>query len=331
MKTRFFLALVIVLSLIFGAVQAQDINPCFSLSADDCTALEEATANTAAYLAETSSFTVDVDFNIAAADIPGEEGESTSFSYSQVGTIDFVMNEAAQVPLNAYGYFDIAANDGSEDMELAIEFWLVDDVVYFVDPTDESLYSIDLVRLMEEGDFETSMSDPEAALEDLPVDLEAFAPLFSLIGLPGLLDHVRDGDNFVFTVDLGALTDPSNAEAIADIVASVSETDPATGAQLEQYMQLLPMMLDTGTINFTQSMNNDLGIVDNYALEGNFVIATGMMMGDPEMAPTTVDMSFNMGFGNFDAAENPEAPEGAEDITDTVLESLGSMMGMGEQ
>jgi hypothetical protein len=331
MKTRFFLALVVVLSIVFGAVQAQELNPCFSLSADDCTAIEEATANTAAFLAETSAFTVDVDFSIAAADIPGDDGETTSFSYSQVGTIDFVKNADAQTGINAYGYFDIAANDGSEDMELAVEFWLVDDVVYYVDPNDDTLYSIDLVRLMEEGDFETTMSDPEEALEDLPVDLEAFAPLFSLITLPGLLDHVRDGDNFVFTIDLGALTDPSNAEAIADIVASVSETDPATGAQLEQYMQLLPMMLEAGTINFTQSMNSDLGIVDNYTLDGNFVIATGMMMGDPQMPATTVDLAFNMGFGNFDAAENPEAPEGAEDITDSVLETLGAFMGMGEQ
>jgi hypothetical protein len=331
MKARFFLALIIVLSIVFGAVQAQDFNPCFSLSADDCAAIEEATANTAVFLAGTESFTIDMDISFSAEDIPGEEGETTSMSYSQVGAIDFVMNADAETGINAYGYFDITANDGSEDVELAIEFWLVDDVAYFVDPTTESLYSIDILRLMEEGDFESAMSDPTEALEDLPVDMEALAPALALIGLPGLLDHTRDGDNFVFSIDLGALTDPANAEAIAAVVASVTETDPEAGAQLESYMQLLPMMLETGTIDFTQSLNTELGIVDNFALDGNFVVATGMMMGDPQLPPTTVDLAFNMGLGNFDAVENPTAPEGAEDITDQVLETLGAFMGASEE
>lgn len=331
MKARFFLALVIVLSIVFGAIQAQDFNPCFSLSADDCAAIEEATANTAVFLAGTSSFTIDMDISFSAEDIPGEEGESTSLSYSQVGAIDIVLNSEAQTGVNAYGYFDIAANDGSEDIEMAIEFWLVDDVAYFVDPSTETLYSIDVLRLIEEGDFDATMSDPTEALEDLPVDLEAFAPALALIGLPGLLDHVRDGDNFVFTVDFGALTDPANAEAIAAVIASVSETDPEAGAELESYMQLLPMMLEAGTINVTQGLNADLGIVDQFALEGNFVVATGMLMGDPQLPATTVDLGVFMGLGNFDAVENPTAPEGAEDITDQVLETFGAFMGAGEQ
>jgi hypothetical protein len=329
MKTRFLVALIVVLTIVFGAVYAQDFNPCFSLSADDCAAIEEATANTSTFFDDASSFTVDVDFSIDAADIPGEDGETTSFSYAQVGAIDFVENTESEVGINAYGSFDIEASDGSEDMAFTIEFWLVDDMVYFTDP-EGALYSIDLVRLMEEGDFSASMSDPAEAMEDLPFDLEALAPLFSLAVLPGLLDHVRDGDDFVFTIDLGALTDPANAEAIAAIVESVSETDPATGAQIEQVMQLLPMMLNTGVINFTQSVNSDLGIVDQYALEANFDIATGMMMGDPQLPSTTVDLAFVMGFGNFDGAANPEAPEGAEDITDQVLESLGAFMPAGE-
>jgi hypothetical protein len=329
MKTRFFVALIVVLSIALGAVYAQELNPCFSLSADDCAAIEEATANTSTFFDDTSSFTIDLNVSFEAADIPGEDGETTSFSYAQVGAIDLVENTESEIGINAYGSFDIEASDGSEDMAFTIEFWVVDDMAYFTDP-EGGLYSIDLVRLMEEGDFSASMSDPAEAMEDLPFDMEALAPLFSLAALPGLLDHTRDGDDFVFTIDLGALTDPANAEAVAAIVESVSETDPATGAQLESYMQLLPMMLNTGVINFTQSLNPDLGIVDQYALEANFDIATGMMMGDPQLPSTTVDLAFLMGFGNFDGAENPEAPEGAEDITDQVLESLGAFMPQGE-
>jgi hypothetical protein len=329
MKTRFFVALIVVLSIALGAVYAQEFNPCFSLSADDCTAIEEATANTSTFFDDASSFTIDLDISFDAADIPGEDGETTSFSYAQVGAIDLVENTESELGINAYGSFDINASDGSEDMAFTIEFWVVDDMAYFTDP-EGGLYSIDLVRLMEEGDFSASMSDPEEALEDLPFDIEALGPLFSLATLPGFLDHVRDGDDFVFTVDFGALTDPANAEAVAAIVESVNETDEEMGAQLEQVMQLLPMMLNTGVINFTQSVNADLGIVDQYALEANFDIATGMMMGDPQLPSTTVDLAFVMGLGNFDGAANPEAPEGAEDITDDVLESLGALTGMGQ-
>lgn len=334
MKTRFFLALLIVLVAAFGVVLAQDLNPCFSLSEADCAAVGEATANTATYLDGVSSFTVDVDVSVAADNIPDEA--MPSFSYEQTGSIDFIVNPDAQTGLNAYGYFDIAANDGNEDQEISIEFWLVDDVVYFINPEDEGLYSIDLVRVIEETDIQASIedaaTDPSSVLGDSLMTDSSLETIGALITLPGLLDWTREGDDFVFTVDFAALTNPDNQEVLEGIVETVSEADPSTGAQLEAYLPMISQMLQSGTVTFTQGLNTDLNIIDTYSLGANFEIATGMMMGDPSLPATTFDMLATISFGNFDGAENPEAPADAEDITDAVIEGLGgALSGMGQQ
>lgn len=327
MKIRLFVALLIVLIALLGVAYAQELNPCFSLSEDDCTLVGEASLNTATFLAGVESFSVDVEMSMSADDIP----DSDPFSFEVTGTADFIRNEDAQVGIDAYGLFDIAADIEGEAMEATFEFWIVDDVLYFINPDDEGLYSVDLVELMEEVDFEAMMEDaaedPTEVLGGGLIDDEAAEAVLQLLALPGLLDWVRDGDDFVFTIDLGALTDPDNEEVLEEIAEQIGETDPATGAQLESMLPLLPMMLEEGTITFTQSLNSELNIIDQISLEMNFVIATGMMMGDPELPSTTADFLFTMSLGNFDGAESPEAPEGAEDITEDVIEIFQSSMG----
>lgn len=333
MKTRLILALMLVLIAVFGISNAQDdLNPCFSLSAEDCSLVSEATSNTVVTLFGSTSTTVEIDFSFEAADIP----ESEPFSMSITGAIDVIQNLDAETGINFYGALDIAAEVEGESQEATVEFWLVDDIFYFVDSEEEMLQSIDVVRLIEEGDFEAlieeAASDPAAALEDSPLgaaglDEDALGALGALITLPGLLDYVRDGNSFDFIIDLGALTDPDNQATIDELIAVVSEADPASGAQLQGNLPLIQMMLEAGVITFSQGYNPDMNIVDSWALEGNFVIATGMMMGDPQLPATTIDFAFNVGLGNFDGVDEITAPEGATDITDTVLEAFGSMMG----
>ena len=110
MKARLIVALLLIVFTISGLVLAQEFNPCFSLSEDDCTALEEASANTALFLADQSSFSVDVDFTIDAQDLPDED--MASFSLSVVGTLDFVQNEESMAMMDAHGAFDVAAAQG---------------------------------------------------------------------------------------------------------------------------------------------------------------------------------------------------------------------------
>ena len=327
MKTRLFVALVIVLIALLGVAYAQDFNPCFSLSEDDCALVGEASLNTATFLAGVESFSVDVNMSMSADDIP----DSDPFSFEVTGTADFIRNEEAEVGINAYGLFDIAADIEGEAMEATFEFWIVDDVLYFINPDDEGLYSVDLVQLMEEADFESMIedaaTDPTDALGGAMLGEESAEAAMELLLLPGLLDWVRDGDDFIFTVDLGALTDPDNEEVLEEIVEQISESDPATGAQLESMLPLLPMMLEEGTITFTQGLNSELNIVDQFTVEMDFVVATGMMMGDPELPSTTANFLLDVSLGNFDGAESPEAPEGAEDITEDVIEIFQSSMG----
>jgi hypothetical protein len=327
MKTRLFVALLIVLVAMMGVVYAQELNPCFSLSEDDCALIGEASLNTATFLSGVESFSVDVEMSLALDNVP--DSEPISFDVS--GTIDIIMNANATVGINAYGLLDVAMEAEGDSMEAALEFWIVDDVFYFINPDDEGLYSIDLAAVMEEMDFESLIEDaasnPTEALGGGMLEEEGLEALTELLALPGLLDFVRDGDDFIFTVDFGVLADPENEEVLEGIAEAIGETDPATGAQLESMLPMLPLLLEEGTITFTQGLNTELNIVDSITMEMNFVIATGMMMGEPELPSTTFDFLFGMNLGNFDGAENPEAPEGAEDITEDVLEGIEDSMG----
>jgi len=326
MKIRMLLALVMVLVSLLGVAYAQDINPCFSLSEEDCALIGEATLNTATYLDGVGSMTIDLDLSMAANDIP----DSEPFSFDMTGSVDVVENTETQIGADVYGSFDVNVEAEGESEAITIEFWIVSDVLYFINPEDEGLYSVDLTQVLSESDLEDAIENPTEALGDELMSDSALEALTTLVTLPGLLDWNRDGDDFVFTIDFAALTDPNNQEALESLVEVVSETDPATGAQLESFLPLLPQLLESGTVNFTQGLNTELNIVDSYTLEANFVVATGMMMGDPQLPATTVDFLFSAGLGNFDGVEAPVAPEGATDITEEVVESLGGMFGSGE-
>src|SRR5688572_23609123 len=95
MKTRLFVALVVVLIAVLGVSFAQDFNPCFSLSEEDCALIGEATTNSTTTLMGASSATFDFELNASASDIP----DSEPFSLSITGTVDIVQNPDAQVPL----------------------------------------------------------------------------------------------------------------------------------------------------------------------------------------------------------------------------------------
>jgi hypothetical protein len=329
MKARLLLTLSILLIALLGIAFAQDFNPCFSLSEEDCALVAEANLNTATQLADVDSFSIDLEVSIAVENIP----DSDPFSFEMAGTIDLIKNEDAQVGANAYGMFDVAADVEGEDMEATLEFWIVDDVFYFISPEDEGLYSIDLVRLMEETDMSFDMedaTDPAGELGGGMLDEDGMEAISELLTLPGLLDWVRDGDDFVFTIDLGVLVDPQNAEALEDIVDAVGEANPEFGEQLEAYLPMMSMMLEEGTITFTQGLNTELNIIDAYSLEMNLAIPSVMMGGEATDDSTTIDFLFGMTLGNYDGAESPEAPEGAEDITDDVIDGLEGTMGGGD-
>lgn len=144
-------------------------------------------------------------------------------------------------------------------------------------------------------------------------DMETLMPLLAILEVPGLMNYERDGDDFVFTIDLSVLADPENAELLAEIDATLAEVDP----EMAGMASALPMLLSEGTIEVIQSVDTDLNIVENI----QFNVYLAVQMG-PE--PTTIDLYVNVALTNLDSAPAAEAPA---EFTDMTGEIAGEEMG----
>lgn len=325
------LSVVASMMLLFASVaSAQDIDPCFGLSADDCATINAAVANG---VGDATSFTLDytIDFQVGGTGSL-TDGEIESFKFANQGSIDLAQADG-MFPINA-GFVTAAQFDdlvGVGMNELAVEVRLLDGVAYLQDPMSGGWISLDLLETMASPEFNEALSDlpvdpndPMGALDAAGLgdfDPTALFALVELIDLPGLIIYERAGDVFTFTIDLTALqvlNTPEYEEELNNLIEVASEIDP-TAAFL---IPTIPALVSEGTIEVVYTLDGDmLAGMDFYT---NLDIALGMMTGDMSADPITVDLAFEMDIINLDAAAIPAVPE---DATPISPEELGGLLG----
>jgi hypothetical protein len=316
MKLRsMFLTMLVLFSLVLGSAYAQDmpLGDCLNLDQADCDVITEATANG---IGDATSFTIELEIAFEVSGIPGGE-EAGSASFDMSGVIDVAEGNGMLIPFNMAGVFDVAATqDGAAILPpMTLESAIIDDFLYFSDPFSGEWAGIDILTLMSSDEFNEILApllegDTSALGVDAP-DIESLLPLLGILELPGFLDYSRDGDDFILTVDFAALqslSDPENSALLTALDNVLTESDPS----LEGMAAVLPMLISEGTIEFVQTVNADLNIVDNFQFNTFLEVVLGA-------DPLVIDMTINMAVTNLDEAPEPTAPEQFEDITDDAL------------
>lgn len=325
-RSLFLTAFMSMLLLVGGIVSAQDFDPCFGLSADDCAVINDASANG---IGDATAFTLEVSIEFSADNIPDELLTSTTFSL--VGAIDIAEAPDTELGVEMAGAFDISATENGEPVDGmgTLEVRLVDDVIYIVDPEGEAV-SVDVLALLESDAVDAQLGalglgdDADAdAMDDLPVDTTQIFALLDILNLPGLLNYERAGDDFIFTVDLSALQallEEDNAELLNDIVETASEVEP-TAAFI---IPVIPSLISNGIIEINQTVDTGANIVTNISFDMDLAVSLGALTtGDSAAPATSVILDTELGITNLDNIGAIEPIEGAEDVTEELLQGLG--------
>lgn len=328
MKFRSLLISVLVLLLVIlpAATSAQDFDTCFGLAEADCAELQAANANLASFATSSQSFTIEFDIAFNATGLPEESAGASSAAFNSSGSFDVVMGGNGTVPFTVGGVINAEYGMDGAMQSMPIEFRLVDDFLYFLDPMSGAWKGANVSEEFNDPEF-TQQFDQVLSGEAASsvMDAETMAIVSSILDLPGLITNVRDGDNFILTLDLtvlGLLGTPEYADKLATIQAKLNELQEGAGDQLAAYVPLIPMVLQEGTITVTQTLNSDLGIVDHLSLNVDLAVDGQMMTGTPGVIDVTLD--FNTNFANVDAAPSAVAPAEFEEVDpDELLSGMG--------
>jgi hypothetical protein len=323
MKFRYLLILVL---LMVGLVSAQELDPCLGLDSDDCELISEASANG---LSGAEAFTIDFELNFEAESIP-LGGDTSDLAFGMEGRVDVLEGDGDLLPFNFYSEFDVTLVQGRVDNTVGVELMVFEDILYFTNSNVRQWQHVDLVEFFSDRDiaeqFEElgeQMSDVGEQMGELSAaDLE---PLMQVLTLPGFLAMERDGDDFVFTMDLTALqalNDEENEDLMEMFIEGLSAADPTVGFVLPRLLE----EMEVGTIELVQSVNTDLNIVQGYQFKFEFVGPLEGLVQDP---PTTeILFELNFEFDNFDDVDEFEAPENSEDMTEIFIDAYKDSAGL---
>ena len=323
MKFRYLIILVL---LIVGLVSAQELDPCLGLSSDDCDTISQASANG---LGGAESFTIDFELNFEAVDLPLGE-DSSDMDFSMEGSIDVVPGDGDLVPYNFHSEFEVSLIQGRSDSTTGVELMLFDDMLYFTASGTRQWMHVDLVEFFSDKDIAEQFTDlgeqmSEAGSQLSGLNAADLEPLMQVLALPGFLNMERDGDDFVFTMDLTALqalNEDENEELMDMFIEGLSASDPTVAFILPRILE----EMETGTISLTQSVNTDLNIVQGYQFSFEFV---GPLEGLASNPPTTeITFELNFEFDNFDDVNEFEAPEDSEDMTELFIDTYKDGAGL---
>jgi hypothetical protein len=299
--------LVALLTMAASAVNAQDT--CFGLAADDCTAIGEASANTAAASSFHQSFTLD--FSITG--IPG--GDVT---LNVTGEGPVAGSDSAAFPLNFSTDVTVAATTPDGDQNITLALRAIDGILYIQDPASEQWAGMDIAQAMSNPQVlglpidPAQLADPAGAMG---LDAEALgASLPSLMALaetPGFLTYTRDGDTYTFTADIGLLLKAPEYSAAATSLGEAFSGNPQT-AQFASMLPLLPMVLNEGKIVVTQVVDPELNAVTGLGLDITGVVNSAMAGGDASAAPINLNFSLAIELSQLDGEFTFEVPEGAQ-------------------
>jgi len=289
-----------------GAVSAQDNMSCLNLSADDCTYLNTAAANTATALgsAFTQTFTIDA----TVSGIP-DQADAT---FHADGTGPIVENPAStDVPVNFSSTLNASFSGNGDSGDVATEVRLVDGVFYYMDPADKSWKGVKLQDVM--ANMQSNPMMPNASTFDpskLGLDETDMTALMELPKAEGFLDMSRDGETFTFTADLGALLKSGEWTKFATQIAPKLQKNPDT-AQFSMVLGVLPMLLSSGTIKVVEVVDPAVNAVTELSVLIDGEVNMGMMSGDSSAKPIILSFAFNLKLSDLNGSFTVEAPADA--------------------
>jgi hypothetical protein len=321
--------LVLLLALVPAAANAQGFDTCFGLAEADCAELNAAGANFTTFAMSSQSFTIEFDIQAQASGLPQEQAGATSAAFSADGALDIVMGGNGTMPITLGAILNAEYGMDNAMESMAFELRLVDDFIYILNPMTGAWQGANLADAMADPEIggQIEQMNPMNADSDFAgmiPDAETIKVISSILDLPGLITHVRDGNDFIFTLDLtvlGLLGTPDYADRLATLTAKLNELQPGSGDQLAAYMPMLPMIVQRGTISLVQTLNPELGIVDQIALNIDLAV-DGSMMGSPGVVDAT--MAFNLAITNVNSAPAAVAPAEFEEVEPAeLLSSIG--------
>jgi len=289
-----------------GAVSAQDNMSCLNLSADDCTYLTTAAANTSTALgsAFTQTFTIDA----TVSGIP-DQADAT---FHADGTGPIVENPAStDVPVNFSSTLNASYAGNGTSGDVATEVRLVDGVLYYMDPADKSWKGVKVQDVM--ANVQSNPMMPNASTFDpskLGLDETDMTALMELPKAEGFLDMSRDGETFTFTADLGALLKSGEWTKFSTQIAPKLQKNPDT-AQFSMVLGVLPMLLSSGTIKVVEVVDPSVNAVTELSVLIDGEVNAGMMSGDSSAKPVVVSFAFNLKLSDLDGSFTVEAPADA--------------------
>lgn len=350
MKSRIvtlLLALVLVLMLV-PAVSAQGDPSCLGLSADDCTILQNAAANSE----NINSFNMSYKFNLGLTGLALLAPGTNDITLTSDGSGPFGMDKAMMTPDNPFAGLQMAMDingsmvDGTNDQSGTFSFVIVDGNFYMQNPDGKEWIGFNLMELMNSGALEaaglpispemltgamsgaeTGTTDPMAALSMLGLgDMDPNA----LMNIPGFITNARLADEdmmgqtmypFTTTVDMAPLF--ASAE-FNQILNSILETAGSSDPSMAQVGPMVAMLLQNSqlTITTAQWIGADDMFVHRLKLDIAAAIDLSALMGAagasgadaPKMPPINFNMSLDVSINDINAPVTVVAPEGAQII-----------------
>jgi len=290
-----------------GAVSAQDNMTCLNLSAEDCTYITTASANTVTALG--SAFTQTFNIDATVSGIP-DQADAT---FHAEGTGPIVENPAStDVPLNFSSTLKASFAGNGQTGDVTTEVRLVDGVFYYQDPADKSWKGFKVQDAM--ASVQSNPMMPNASTFDpskLGLDEKDMTALMELPKAKGFLDMSRDGETFTFTADLGALLKSGEWTTFATQIAPKLQKNPDT-AQFSMVLGVLPMILTSGTIKVVQVVDPSVNAVTELSVLVDGEVNAGMMSGDTTAKPINLSFAFNVKLSDLGGSMTVEAPADAQ-------------------
>ncbi len=318
LRVLFVTALVLLLASL-AAVNAQEVDPCFGLATEDCNAINEAYAN----LAPINSFSMEYSIDFSVSGIPESAGlGSSEITFRNSGSGALAVDLAA---LETAGATDIPVDmdltmtsswtgfgpDFPDASDVPSEFRVVDGLIYLGDGTGEWLV-IDPAASADMG-ADALGFDPAALAQDPETIDQAFgmaAGFLPLLNVPGFLVYERNGDVFNFTADLTALLQSGEFN---EAIAGLGESEDPNMQQAGMIVGILPLVFEDATVNVTQNLNPDLGIVDSVGFTVDATVNGALL--DPEITePIVITLAFNVTIADPNGEFDFVAPENATPI-----------------
>lgn len=342
--------IMLVLLTVSSVVGAQDtsFDPCFGLDGADCDVIN--TAFAAGLPTDNYTLNMSIDFSFMGQSFDPEV-PAAEVLFNMTGSINVAQGEFTP---NVSGLFTLNASSanlgqlaalaggapaGDEEVAidpiegLVIEFRIVDDLLYFINPEDGTWQSLDLIAVLEDPALEQGIQglpinpndlegEAAEALGDVDVASVEMA-LGAIANLPGLFAYTRTGDDFAWVMDLTALAqlqEEENADTLAALGNAVASAtgDEEAAAQVDVALGLVLGLLGPGsTISVTQSVDATGSFVESLAFDTVLEIA---LLG-------SVNLDVDMSFDNYDGVTPAVAPEDATVIDPEQLTGVLGMIG----